>query len=201
MIFRIVFIGLWLFFTAIRMPYMKRYKTTEKKQTVRPGFEKFLVFINFIGMGFVPLFFAIYPMNDLFALSVSGSVRIFSAVILALSLVLFFVVHKSLGDNWSPVLEIRKNHGLVKTGIYRFIRHPMYLQIWIWVVFQGILLDNWMVEVYGVFAWALLYFIRVPREEIMLVNTFGQAYKDYISETGRVFPNVFKLFCVRCSNF
>ncbi len=191
MIFRITYIILWVVFTFIRLPHAQKHKQTKKKDSIRPGFEKFLVFLNFIGMGLLPLFFVIVPTPDYLALHLPFWAVVLSAVFLGLSLVLFHFVHKALGKNWSPILEIREEHQLIQNGIYKYIRHPMYTQIWIWVIFQGLVLQNWLVELYGVLAWLILYVIRVPEEERMLQREFGVAYDMYMTQTGRLFPKLF----------
>ena len=66
----------------------------------------------------------------------------------------------------------------------------MYAHIWLWVIGQGIILDNWLVLVFGVAAWALLYYLRVPKEEEMLINKFGDEYREYMKTTGRVIPKI-----------
>ena len=35
-----------------------------------------------------------------------------------------------------------------------------------------------------------MYFIRTPREEQMMRETFGQEYVEYMRRTGRIFPRV-----------
>ena len=39
---------------------------------------------------------------------------------------LFRRSHVDLGHNWSVTLKVREQHVLVKTGVYRLVRHPMY---------------------------------------------------------------------------
>ncbi len=189
--YRIIFFAVWIAFTLIRLPHARKRKSQSSKRNERPGLEKFLVFINFVGMGILPLFFVIFPTPESLRISLPEWFVIASMVFLALSLILFYMVHKSLGANWSPVLEIYKEHSLITNGIYRYVRHPMYTQIWIWVIFQGLVLQNWLVEIIGIAAWALLYFIRIPVEERMMKETFGKEYEDYIKSTGRLLPKIF----------
>lgn len=87
-------------------------------------------------------------------------------------------------------LEIKEGHRLVRTGIYRKIRHPMDAHSRIFVIAQGFVLANALVLVFGVLAWGLLYFHRVPKEEAMLIAEFGDEYRDYMRETGRVIPKL-----------
>ena len=85
-------------------------------------------------------------------------------------------------------LELRKGHQLITHGIYHSIRHPMYASIRLWCLAQGLLLENWLAGWYAFVAFALMYFIRTPREEQMMGESFGQEYRDYMRQTGRLFP-------------
>ena len=75
--------------------------------------------------------------------------KIFSAFILFLDTIIFYLSHKELAENWSPFLEIKDHQKLIKTGIYKYIRHPMYLSMWIFAIFQGFILSNLFIEIFG----------------------------------------------------
>lgn len=64
----------------------------------------------------------------------------------------------------------------------------MYTHFWIWVIAQGIVLAHALVLVFGIAAWGILYFLRVPKEEEMLIAEFGDEYRNYMNVTGRVIP-------------
>jgi protein-S-isoprenylcysteine O-methyltransferase Ste14 len=66
----------------------------------------------------------------------------------------------------------------------------MYSQIWLWVIAQFLIVSNWIVGIIGIVTWAILYFIRVPKEEALMIKEFGDKYKDYMKETGRIFPKL-----------
>jgi protein-S-isoprenylcysteine O-methyltransferase Ste14 len=107
---------------------------------------------------------------------------------MVVALWLFWRSHADLGHNWSVTLELRKGHQLVKDGVYRSIRHPMYASILLFGLGQGLLLQNWLAGWSAFLAFALMYFVRTPREEHMMCEFFGQEYRDYMRRTGRVFP-------------
>jgi protein-S-isoprenylcysteine O-methyltransferase Ste14 len=115
-------------------------------------------------------------------------VRVFGITILLVSLWLFYWVHKILGRNWSPVLEIQKDHKLITEGPYKRVRHPMYTQTWLLVIGQFLILSNWIAGTAGIITWAILYFIRVPKEEEMMLEEFGEEYQEYMGKTGRLLP-------------
>jgi protein-S-isoprenylcysteine O-methyltransferase Ste14 len=103
---------------------------------------------------------------------------------------LFWRSHTDLGRNWSVTLEVRKGHQLVSNGVYRSIRHPMYASIWLTSVAQGLLLQNWLAGWPGLVTFGLMYFVRISREERMMCEVFGQQYRDYMRQTGRIFPQL-----------
>ena len=96
--------------------------------------------------------------------------------------------HTDLGQNWSESLQIRQGHQLVTSGIYRHIRHPMYAFGWLFGIVQALLLQNWIAGLSGLVSFAVLYFLRVPREEQMMLDQFGEEYQSYMKRTGRVIP-------------
>lgn len=48
----------------------------------------------------------------------------------------------------------------------------------------------WLAGPAGLLCFIPFYFLRVPAEEKMMLETFGDRYRDYIKTTGRVFPRL-----------
>ena len=111
-------------------------------------------------------------------------------VLLPVSFWLFYRSHKDLGKNWSATLEIREEHKLVTKGIYNSIRHPMYSAIWLWVICQALLIDDYIGGLAGIISFGLLYLLRVKEEEAMMKEEFGQEYIEYMSKTNRLIPKI-----------
>lgn len=112
------------------------------------------------------------------------------ATILASAVWLFWRSHADLGRNWSPSLQLREEHQLVTTGVYRSIRHPMYASQWLWSVAHPLLLQNWIARWSSLLLFLPLYLSRVPREEQMMLERFGEAYRAYMRRTGCVIPRL-----------
>ncbi len=68
----------------------------------------------------------------------------------------------------------------------------MYASIWLWGIAQGMLLENWLAGWSVVPVFAAMYFLRTPREEQMMCETFGEQYRAYMRRTGRLFPRILK---------
>ncbi len=109
-------------------------------------------------------------------------------ILMVASILLFYRSHADLGKNWSPTLEIREGHTLVTEGVYRRIRHPMYAAILLFDIAQGLMLPNGLAGWSALGIFLVLYVTRVPREERLMRDQFGDAYRDYMSRTGRLFP-------------
>ena len=91
----------------------------------------------------------------------------------------------------SGVLHIDEDHQLITSGIYGLVRHPIY--------------SGGLVSVFGLymafrsifmmFGVALLYFVvvrhRLLFEEEMLVEEFGDPYREYMKKTKRLFPYIY----------
>ena len=167
------------------------YKKTEKIKSKKTSREKFLVFLAAIGMMIVPMIYVFTPWVNSFNMNLPNWARWTGVIGFGFGLILFWWVHKTLGKNWSPILEIRKDHKLITKGPYKYIRHPMYTQIWIWVICQWLILSNWAVGIVGVLTWTILYIVRIPDEEKMMIEEFGQEYEEYMKKTGRIIPGVY----------
>ncbi len=102
----------------------------------------------------------------------------------------FWRSHADLGLNWSPSLEIREKHELITKGIYGIIRHPMYASQWLWVIAQPLLLQNWVAGVFNLIIFIPFYLLRVQAEEKMMIERFGEEYRDYMECTGAVLPKI-----------
>jgi protein-S-isoprenylcysteine O-methyltransferase Ste14 len=93
----------------------------------------------------------------------------------------------ALGKEWSPQLQLREEHHLVATGPYTRIRHPLYTAMLGYGTSIALVTANWVFVVLAVAVIAGL-FARVPTEEQMMIQEFGEEYKAYMQRTGRFFP-------------
>jgi len=107
----------------------------------------------------------------------------------AAGLWVFWRAHAELGRNWAPSLTIQPNQALVTGGVYRRVRHPMYAAHALWAVAQALLLRNWLVGPAFLIAFVPFYLVRVPREERMMIEQFGERYRAYMRRTDRLVPS------------
>jgi protein-S-isoprenylcysteine O-methyltransferase Ste14 len=95
----------------------------------------------------------------------------------------------ALGKQWSPQLQLREEHHLVTDGPYTRIRHPLYTAMMGYFAGLAFLTANWVFLILAVLV-ILGSIARVPKEEQMMLNEFGDQYKAYMGRTGRFFPKI-----------
>jgi protein-S-isoprenylcysteine O-methyltransferase Ste14 len=66
----------------------------------------------------------------------------------------------------------------------------MYASQALYSLAQALLLHNWIAGMAGVASFLSLYLVRVPREERMMLDHFGDAYRAYAARTGRIVPRL-----------
>lgn len=64
----------------------------------------------------------------------------------------------------------------------------MYTQVWLWAISQMLIISNWVAGLAGILLWTFMYFMRVGKEERMMLDEFGAEYEEYMKETGRILP-------------
>ena len=100
---------------------------------------------------------------------------------------LFAWTHAVLGRFWSTALQLRGGHRLITAGPYARIRHPMYTAILGWLTSLGLVLGSWVPLVFAALG-ALNFMLRIPPEEKMMLERFGDEYRAYMKRTGRLLP-------------
>ena len=106
-----------------------------------------------------------------------------------LTAVLLLWTLRSLGPNLTDTVVTRVSHTLVTRGPYRWVRHPFYDCMALFVVSIALMMANWFVVLSGGIMFTLLA-IRSGTEEDKLLERFGEPYRAYRAATGRFLPRV-----------
>jgi len=96
-----------------------------------------------------------------------------------------------IGQYWSARVTLKEDHQLIRTGPYRFVRHPIYSGMLLGVIGRALTLGTWS----GVLAIAIIlvaHWRKALREESMLTREFGQEYSRYRRSTGFLFPRLIR---------
>lgn len=97
---------------------------------------------------------------------------------------------QKLGEDFDPALRLLKVPALVKEGPYTWMRHPIYLAFLLMQIAVLLLTANWFIGFCGIAIIVSVIAIRVPEEEKMLTDQFGEGYRDYMKHTGKLIPKL-----------
>jgi protein-S-isoprenylcysteine O-methyltransferase Ste14 len=95
----------------------------------------------------------------------------------------------SLGSNWSGMVTLKANHELVRTGLYRWIRHPIYTGILLGMIGSAMIrgyLRGWV----GIGLVLLAFYLKAQREESFLREEFGAGFDEHSKQTGMFLPKL-----------
>jgi protein-S-isoprenylcysteine O-methyltransferase Ste14 len=98
---------------------------------------------------------------------------------------------RTLGTCFRTVIVVLENQPVIKTGPYKWIRHPSYM--------GAILIFSGLAITFGNFAGIIIvnvlvtmgYYWRIIIEEKVLLSSFGQEYLDYIKQTKKLVPFIY----------
>lgn len=110
--------------------------------------------------------------------------------LIVMGFVILLVAHLTIGRFHTPTVAIRKDHRLITHGIYRVIRHPIYL---------GVLVIAVGIPVYSSSLPGLVMMVvlipiflnRIRMEEHLLIEEFGDAYRRYRETTRKLIPFIY----------
>ncbi len=117
------------------------------------------------------------------------ALRWIGAILGLLSIGLTVWVELDLGRQFSPQLQIRQAHQLVTNGPYAYVRHPLYTAFDGFGLSLALVSANWFFVGFFIVSVVGLWY-RVPKEERMLLDQFGEEYRLYMGRTGRFFPKL-----------
>jgi len=117
-------------------------------------------------------------------------VRWLGLFLYGLGLALMSWARAALGRMYSGEVTIQKSHQLIKTGLYRYIRHPIYLGMLCSALGLSFLFRSWiglavMIPIVG----GLLF--RIKDEEAILHKEFGRAWEVYCTQSWRLIPYLY----------
>jgi protein-S-isoprenylcysteine O-methyltransferase Ste14 len=93
----------------------------------------------------------------------------------------------SLGGNWSSAVTLKDAHELIRKGLYRWIRHPIYTGILL-AAFGTALIKG---QLHAWLGFAVLlgqFYFKARREERFLRQEFGPGFDEHARSTGMFLP-------------
>jgi protein-S-isoprenylcysteine O-methyltransferase Ste14 len=96
----------------------------------------------------------------------------------------------TLGRNWSGTVTVKEGHELIRSGPYRFVRHPIYSSLLLAILGTAIAIGEWRALVAFV-AIIAAFVIKIRTEERFMRETFAGEYARYRAEVPALIPFIF----------
>ena len=173
--------GVSIFASALYTLYLVKYDPAllQRRQQAGPSHEKEpaqKIIILFIIAAFVALI-ALPPLDYRFGWSpVPWTVSVIGDALVAFSFYFFYLVSK-VNTYAAANVRVEKGQRVVDTGVYGFVRHPMYFGALFLVVGTPLALGSWWTLLLTPVFVLLLYF-RIASEENVLMRDLA-GYADY----------------------
>ncbi|HEX6731154.1 MAG TPA: isoprenylcysteine carboxylmethyltransferase family protein [Pyrinomonadaceae bacterium] len=171
---------------AIEYPYLRRYHEKPSRDLDRHSarlwdaanlIEPIGVFLGFAGVGAMPASAALIQPAGIALLVIGIAIRWASI--------------RTLGKYFTGTIVIRDDHQLIRTGLYRFLRHPAYSGALLAHLGLGISFANWFSLGLSTFPFVVAACYRMRVEDRALYETFGEEYLNYSMATKRLIPKVY----------
>jgi protein-S-isoprenylcysteine O-methyltransferase Ste14 len=129
----------------------------------------------------------ILPMDILPIAADPSGVRLTGLLIFTLGLLTAVAARIQLGANWSDIEEgkIADRHAVVSSGIYRYIRHPIYTGDILLLLGLELCLNSWLVL--GLVLLVPVVAVQAVKEEKKLIRALPD-YSDYMRRSKRFIP-------------
>jgi len=188
-IFKLVYFIELVMISLVRRASMRRTRRLSKGEDHSSFLDSFLTYLSGFA-NLIPLIYVLTSWLDFANYDLPAWLGWLGAIIFAGSGTLIWKTHHDLGRSWTPSLTFRDGHYLITDGIYEYLRHPLYSAHLLGGIAQMLMLHNWIAG----FAYLVVIIprtlVRIRKEERMMLEKFGDEYKDYREKTGGVIPKL-----------
>lgn len=191
LLFRVLFIAIYAVFFGVRIRYRveSARREPERRQRTESWASRALIVAILGYFASIVLYMLDVPWFSWSRLALPAWLRWLGAFAASSSVILVAWTHRALGRQYSAEFAIQKDHALVTTGPYARTRHPMYTALNMFSLSMALVTSNLLVLLFAILE--ILPFPWIAREEeLVLLEAFGEEYREYMMRTGRFFPRL-----------
>jgi|GEM_PF-927069 len=137
-------------------------------------------------MVFIPVIDALAPWLEFADFRFNADLAWMGLLIGMFAMVLCWQALSVRSTRTSPV----ERTSFMARGVYCYIRHPFYAALMLLATAQVLLIQNWLGAAAAVLSFALIYGLRMPRDDLRALEKFGPSYLDYMTRTGSLLPRL-----------
>ena len=179
-----IIVACWVIFLAYWIVSARRAKLTAERQSVLSSLAHRLP----IGLGWRMMVFPELPppMNRALIPRVDW-VLVSGVLVCVLGLFVTIWARRTLASNWSSDVTFKQGHELVRSGPYRFARHPIYTGLLVMCLGSAIEIGR-LHSFVGIAVVLIGFGIKIKQEERLLIRHFPDAYPAYQIQVKALVP-------------
>jgi len=115
----------------------------------------------------------------------------FGLTLLISGIVIRWLAIRTLGKYFTLSVTIKSDHRLIKTGLYKHLRHPAYTGALLAHLGLGLSFSNWFSLALSTIPYFVAALYRMRVEEQAMTEAFGSEYVDYSRTAKRLIPKLY----------
>jgi protein-S-isoprenylcysteine O-methyltransferase Ste14 len=113
-----------------------------------------------------------------------------SLALLVFAVAMSFQAAGALGSHLRIDASLSTDHKLIRSGPYRYVRHPVYLSFLCLLLGSGLMIVTWPLMLIGLVVFLTGTEIRVHVEDALLATRFGQEFEAYRKSVSAYIPGI-----------
>jgi protein-S-isoprenylcysteine O-methyltransferase Ste14 len=116
-------------------------------------------------------------------------VNVVAIVFVITGLIVAILARRTLAGNWSRAVAFKEDHELITTGLYHYVRHPIYSGILL-MISATVLFVGTLSAAVGFVIIVLSIWFKLRAEEALLTKHFPKEYSAYKDRTKALIPYI-----------
>ena len=175
-----------LLWVAVEYPYLRRHRTKPTQNWDRHSAKLWDLANAIEPLGMILGFTSIGRFQS--APIIIGSVGV---VLLLVGIAIRWTAIYTLGKYFTGIVVIKRDHQLIRTGLYKHLRHPAYAGSLLAHLGLGLSFANWFSLALSSVPYFLVTIYRMDVEERALADVFGAEYVVYCKTAKRLIPGLY----------
>lgn len=175
--------GCWIIFLGYWFIKARSVKQTEEKVGGIGGYWHWIL----MGVAFIiTQDVTIYPLN-VRLLPFSTVIGILSVVLAVGGLIIAIMARRTLAQNWSASVTFKKEHDLITSGVYKYMRHPIYTGVLLIFIGSALLIGT-IGALIGFIILFVTLWLKLQQEEKLMTKHFPKEYNTYKKKVKALIP-------------
>jgi len=112
-------------------------------------------------------------------------------VLIIFGLIIRWIAIITLKKSFTVNVAVSKDQFIVRSGLYKFVRHPSYAGSLLSFLGMAVVFNNWLTMLVIFLPILTAFLHRIKIEENVLTRAFGDEYVEYCKTTYRLIPGIY----------